>query len=257
MSTVKLSVDGAVATLCIDRAEKRNALNQAMWQQLSDHCDALQQDIKPKLVLVTAAGEQAFCAGADIQELHQLLEDSQALAANNQLVQQAQLKLQRLPCATIAVINGLCVGGGLGIALCCDFRLALQDARFAITPSKLGLLYSIEDSRRLVNLVGEARAKQLLYTGAMLDAETALKWGLVHQITERANLAACVRDWQQQLLAVSRVSITGIKQTIAHLGGDPEFGEAKVRPLFDAAFQQADFQQAAAAFIAKQQVVFS
>ncbi|MCC5825081.1 enoyl-CoA hydratase/isomerase family protein [Alkalimonas sp.] len=257
MSTVKLSVDGAVATLCIDRADKRNALNQAMWQQLSDHCDTLQQEVKPKLVLVTAAGEQAFCAGADIQELHQLLGDSTALALNNQLVQQAQLKLQRLPCATLAVINGLCVGGGLGIALCCDFRLAVPQAKFAITPSKLGLLYSIEDTRRLVNLVGEARAKWLLYTGAMLDADTALQWGLVHQLTEPDKLAQRVSDWQQQLLAVSRVSVAGIKQTLAHLGGDPLFGEAGVRPLFDAAFQQADFQQAAAAFVAKQKVDFS
>jgi len=261
MSTITLSVSGKTATLTLNRAEKRNALNQAMWQQLADYCDELEQQIKPKVLLITAAGEQAFSAGADIQELNGLLADSAALAANNAIVQAAQLKLQRLSCVTIALINGLCVGGGLGIALCCDFRIAVASARFAITPARLGLLYSLEDTRRLVNIVGLARAKSLLLTGELIDGQTALSWGLVHQLlspeqSSPEQLAARGDTLCQQLLAVSGVSLRGIKQTLAHLAGDAAFPEQRVRPLFDEAFSQQDFQRAALAFINKTAVEF-
>jgi len=256
MSCITLSVSGKTATLTIQRPEKRNAFTQAMWQQLADYCDELEQQIKPRLLLVTAAGDQAFSAGADIEELASLIADPAQLAANTAIVQQAQLKLQRLSCATIAVINGLCVGGGMGIALCCDIRLAAEHARFAITPSKLGLLYSIEDSRRLVNSIGEARAKWLLYSGQMIDAATALQWGLLHQVVSAPDLAQTAADYGSCLLKVSAVSVRGIKQTLAYLGGDPDYPEQRVRPLFAEAFEQQDFKQAAAAFINKQQPEF-
>lgn len=256
MSTVDLALDGKVATLLINRADKRNALTQQMWQQLSDHCDTLLHEVKPKLLLLRAAGGKAFSAGADIEELQHNLLDQAWLNHNNQMVQQAQLKLQRLPFSTLAVIEGVCVGGGLGLALCCDFRLATEDARFAITPAKLGLLYSIEDTRRLVKLVGEARAKWLLYTGELQDAATAAEWGLVHQLCAAEQLDPLLAQWQEKLLAVSLISVSGIKQTIAHINDDPVSDEASVRPLFDQAFLQPDFKQAAAAFVSKQRMEF-
>lgn len=256
MSTITLSVSGKTATLTLNRAGKYNALNQAMWQQLADYCDELEQHIKPRVLLVTAAGDKAFSAGADIQELHQLLADSTKLAANNAIIQAAQLKLQRLSCATVALINGLCVGGGMGIALCCDIRIAVESARFAITPAKLGLLYSLEDTRRLVNIVGLAPAKWLLLTGELIDGQTALQWGLVHRLVSPAQLTASGEALSQQLQAVSGVSVRGIKQTLAHLAGDSAYPEAQVRPLFAEAFLQDDFKGAASAFINKQPAEF-
>ena len=257
MSTVKLSVDNQVATLFIDRAEKHNALNQAMWQQISDYCDQLQNEIKPRVLLIKAAGDKAFCAGADIAELTEIIEDESRLKTNNEIVQQAQLKLQQLPCATIAVINGVCVGGGLGLALSCDFRIAVQSAQFAITPAKLGLLYSIEDTRRLVNIIGLSRAKELLYLGKRVDGQTALDWGLINELVSSQGLAVCVDDWVKSLLSVSGNSISGIKQTLGYLIDPESTDKCHVEQLFDCAFTHPDFIEGAQAFLAKRPAKFN
>ena len=166
------SLDGALARVGIRRPDKRNALATRHWAAIEAALHAIAAS--PAQVLVVTGVPGAFSAGADIDELGQLLASPEAIAANNDQVQRTQLMLQRLPQTTVAVIDGVCVGGGLGLALACDLRLAGPRSRFAITPAKLGLVYSADDSRRLVNAVGMARAREMLLTGRLLDAATAL-----------------------------------------------------------------------------------
>lgn len=251
MSTIRLSVENSVAQLTIDRAEKHNALTQSMWQQIAEYCDQLENEINPKVLVITGAGVKAFSAGADIEELTQIIQDDQRLSANNIIVQSAQSKIQNLPFATIASINGVCVGGGMGIAMACDFRISVEQANFAITPSKLGLLYSIEDTRRLVNLVGLSRAKELLFLGKKISAQTALDWGLVNQLVAPDRLFSEVEQLSASICEVSATSISGMKQTLAHLTQPGYLDEPHIRTLFDQAFKQMDFHEGATAFIHK------
>ena len=251
MSTVTLQIEQQVAYLTINRAEKRNALTQNMWQQIYDYC--LQLKITPniKVLVLSASGDKAFSAGADIEELTDIILDSERLIENNEVVQQAQQKLEQLPFATIAAINGACVGGGLGLALSCDFRLAVEQAKFGITPAKLGLLYSVDDTRRLVNTVGNARAKELLFLGKIITTHQAAEWGLVSQICSSDSLATEVDTLVNQLLSLSGFSIKGIKQTLSYISGAISCNENDIRELFNQAFSQPDFQEGAQAFLQK------
>jgi enoyl-CoA hydratase/carnithine racemase len=247
---IQLQIHGHHAVMMIDRPAKRNALTQAMWQAVADACDTVAGDPAVRVLFVRGAGG-VFAAGADIEEMTELVTDLPRMQKNNEIVRLAQMKLQALDCATVAVIEGACVGGGCGLALACDFRLAREDAQFAITPARLGLLYSVEDVRRVVNIIGPAHAKQLLLTGEKINAATALSWGMLSEICRADELDARIAHWQALLSSVSPVSVSGIKRTIAMVDGSSNADLASMRALFDAAFEQADFAEGTRAFLAK------
>ncbi|GLP96270.1 enoyl-CoA hydratase/isomerase family protein [Paraferrimonas sedimenticola] len=251
MSRVRLEIQGQQARLILDRADKRNAMTKGMWQDLIDHCDTLSKGASQvRVVVLESAGDKAFCAGADIAELNQQLGDVAAMKASQDLVQQAQILLEQLPQATIAKVQGDCFGGGMGLAAACDFRLCVGHSRFAVTPAKLGLLYSLEDTQRLLNLVGLARAKQLLLLGRPINASTAEAWGLVTQVVEAEQLDDTVAQMIEHLVSVSGQSIAGMKRTLAALAIGTDF-ESEVRQLFSDAFESKDFKEGAAAFLQK------
>ena len=251
---IELVHEGAIARLCIRRAEKKNAFNTAMWRSLNAACAELQAAHsagaagRARVLLLQGEGG-AFCAGADIEELSALLQDPPALAANNRVVQQAQQALAALPLATLALIDGPCFGGGFGIAAACDFRIATPRSTFAVTPARLGLLYSLEDTQRLVALLGDSRTRRLLLRGERLDAATALAWGAVDAVVEPAALAGTAQSWADGLAAQSPTSIAGIKATLALRAGQDQVSEAEVRAAYDAAFTGTDFAEGAAAFL--------
>lgn len=253
-NVISWTLDGAVARISISRAAKRNALATRHWAALEQVLDAVAAS--PARIAVLAGVPGAFSAGADIDELGELLATPAAFAANNAQVQRTQLKLQRLPQTTLAVIDGACVGGGLGLALACDLRLASSHARFAITPAKLGLVYSPDDSRRLVNAVGMSRAREMLLTGCLVDAATALEWGLIHQLTAEDALEAQAAERVAQLLATSGQAQRGIKTVLGHLGGDASISPAQAEAAFADSFASSDFAEGAAAFLEKRKPSF-
>ncbi len=248
-AVISWSCDGALARIGIHRPDKRNALATRHWAAIEAALDAIAASEAQVVVLAGVPG--AFSAGADIDELGQLLAAPDAFATNNAQVQRTQLKLQRLPQTTLAVIDGACVGGGLGLALACDLRLASRRSRFAITPAKLGLVYSADDSRRLVNTVGMARAREMLLTGRLLDADTALDWGLVNQLADVDGLDALEQAQLQLLLATSGQARRAIKTVLGHLGGDAGISAAQADAAFNDAFSSRDFSEGAAAFLEK------
>lgn len=242
-------LDGRVARLRINRPAKRNALATQHWAALESCLDEIHAGAAKLLVLEGVPG--AFSAGADIDELGGLLAKPSAFAASNAQVQRTQLALQRSPLTTIAAIDGACVGGGLGLALACDFRIGTARSRFALSPAKLGLVYSPEDSRRLANTVGLARAREMLLTGRLLDAPTALHWGLLNRLVADDELGAVVATMVAELQQTSASARTGIKQVLAHLGGDDRVDHAAAAAAFNDAFGSPDFAEGAAAFLAK------
>lgn len=249
--SLKLTIEGAVATLLIDRADKRNAFTMAMWQAAPGLLAEAAGNPAVRLLVVRAArGAGAFCAGADIAELLANKDDAAWRSANQAAINRVQYELARLPLPTLAFIEGDCIGGGCGLALACDLRIATRAARFGITPARLGLVYPLHDVKLLVDLVGPGQAKRILYTGSLLSAEEALRIGLVEQ------LDASPDTWIGDLLAASPHSIRETKGFIRRVLDGQVADDAETLAAFAAAFEGADFLEGTTAFVEKRKPEF-
>lgn len=180
---IKLTRDGAVATIWVDRPDKRNAMSYAMWASLEELALAVAVDPEVRVVVLRGAGAH-FCAGADISELNvQRGADQRSFAEVNLA---AETALATIPKPTIAFISGDCIGGGCAMAIDCDMRIAISGARFGITPAKLGIVYPSASLERATHLLGSATTKRLLFTGDLIDTDEALRLGLVDDVVETA-----------------------------------------------------------------------
>ena len=249
--TVRLEIDGAVGHLLIDRLDQRNAFNLAMWEAMSALLDEAEANPELRLlVLRSAKAGTSFCAGADIKELLANKDDPEWRAANQAAINAVQFKLTRLNLPTLAFVEGDCIGGGCGLALACDSRIATAKARLGITPAKLGLVYPFHDVKLLTDLVGPGQAKRILFTGGLLDAEEALRIGLVELLSEDA------APMIQAILAASPHSIRESKKFVRRaLDGQDADDEDTLR-IFAEAFTGADFLEGTTAFVQKRKPEF-
>lgn len=253
--TLRLEKNDKIAHLIIDRPEKRNAFTQEMWEVFPDLlADAMADDAIRVLTVNASKKDSAFCAGADIGEFGAGSTDPEWRARNQKAIGKVQHDLAQAVKPTIAVIDGDCIGGGCGIALACDMRIAGPASRFGITPAKLGLVYPLHDTKLLVDAVGPSQAKRILFTGQILPAEEALRIGLVTILANEPYLEAMALA--ETMAAVSshsqRMSKTIVKRI---LDGQADDDDAS-RALFDAAFESADFKEGVSAFLEKRKPEF-
>ena len=259
---VALTCDGALARITLVNPAQRNAMTVAMWQQLSALLDRVEADDHIGAVQLSAAGARAFCAGANIEEVSQAMSDPAVMREQNALIRDVQLKLQQLSRPTVAVIRGACYGGGCGLALACDIRVADETATFAITPAKLGILYSVVDTRRLVRAVGDANAREMLLTGLPVNAARALNIGLVQHVVDGGAIEDKARELCQALLDNSQYSLRWTKATLDYLADDTCVEKSDREQLnalltaFDDAFAGEDFAEGCAAFLARRKASF-
>jgi enoyl-CoA hydratase/carnithine racemase len=248
--SLSLTRKGAVARLLIDRADKRNAFNMQMWEALPALVAEAVADPAAKVLELRAAEPGAFCAGADIRELLANKDDAGWRAANQAAINRAQYELARADIPTIAFVEGDCVGGGCGIAMACDIRVATPAARFGITPAKLGLVYPLHDVKLLVDLVGPGQAKRMLYTGELLAAEEAQRIGLVEIIADSSDALAA------QIAAASGSSARAIKGFVRRVLDGQAADDAETLAIFAAAFTGPDFAEGTAAFVERRKPEF-
>lgn len=251
---LRLEIAGGIARLLIDRPEKRNAMDQAMWEALPALVDRAMADASVRVLLVGSANPGPFCAGADIGEFATGSRDPAWRARNQAAIRGTQISLARAPKPTVAFIDGDAVGGGCGIALACDVRIASPRARMGITPAKLGLVYPLHDTRLLVDLVGPAQAKRLLFSGMLIDAAEALRIGLVQVVAD--DLDAEVSGFVAAMLAMSPASQRATKAIIQRIAEGAHDDDAASAAGFDEAFTGADFHEGVAAFLEKRKPVF-
>lgn len=250
--TLRLETSSGLARVLIDRADKKNAMSLAMWEALPNVLtEAMSAPDIRALELTAADPEAAFCAGADIAEMLDHKDDAAWLARKQAAINRAQHMLTRLPVPTLAFVNGDCIGGGAGLAMACDIRLAAPSARFGITPARLGLVYPLHDVKLLTDLVGPGQARRLLYTGTLIGADEAHRIGLVEEI------AATSDPLKEAILAASPYSQGAAKSFVRRvLEGACEDDEVSLR-VFAEAFAGQDFAEGARAFVEKRKPDFS
>ncbi|HVI28981.1 enoyl-CoA hydratase/isomerase family protein [Hansschlegelia sp.] len=245
-----LKRDGQRASIVIDRPAKKNAIDEATWRAFADASAAIAADPEIAVVIVRGSGG-AFSAGADIAEFVALTEaDDARRDAFADAVRDGEEAVARIPQPTIALIDGACVGGGCQIALACDIRIAASTARFGVTPAKLGIVYPVASTRRLVAAVGASAAKELLFTGGLIDAERAASIGLVDRVVEAARLEADVDSLAAAIVANSRYSLAAAKATVDALS-QPEPDLAALEALWRGGFSGEDLAEGARAFLEK------
>ncbi len=216
---VTVAVDGAVATITLDRAEKLNALTAEMLQALEDACAALDRDEAVRAVIVASSSPKAFCAGADITEWGPL----GALGMWQRWIRDGQRvfdRLARLRQPTIAAIGGVAYGGGLELALACDLRIASDAARFAFPEVTIGAVPGWAGSQRLPRVIGAGRAKQLILLGQPIDAATAAAWGLVTEIVPGDRLRERALELARRITENAPTAVQAAKQLVDAAAGE-------------------------------------
>ena len=252
--TLRVERDAGVATVTIDRPEKRNALNGQVRRELIAALDELESDGAVRVVVITGAGEKAFVAGADIREFAERTPIEQRAAMEGRRVFEA---VAAFPRPVIASINGYALGGGCELALACDLRIAARSARLGQPEVNLGILPGGGGTQRLPRLVGMGRAMRLILTGELIGAEEAERIGLVDEVVDDAGLRDRTRELAASIAKHSPVALKLIKEAVRASAEMPmSAGLALERELFVTAFSSEDRTEGVSAFLEKRSPEF-
>jgi enoyl-CoA hydratase len=252
---VRLERDGAVATLTIDRPDKRNALSAAVRRVFLERFAQAMDDVDVRVVVVTGAGDKSFVAGADISEFATRTPVDQYRAMR---VPSPLEAIERAPKPVIAAINGYCLGGGLELAMACDFRLAADHATFGQPEINLGIIPGGGGTQRLPRLIGLGHAMRMILTGEPIDAAEALRVGLVQEVVPRAELLGRAHAIAARIARKSPVALAAAKEaTRAALQTPLAEGLRVETGLYLLAFASADKDEGVRAFLEKRPAQFT
>ena len=244
-----------IATVTLNRPARRNAVTLAMWREIGQRFRDFADDPAVRVVVLTGSGGH-FCAGADISEFDTVRTGVDDGAAYEHAVDGASEAIMALGKPSIAAISGFCIGGGVGLAIACDFRIADRTARLAIPAARLGIVYGPIDSRNLLNLVGLARAKEILMTARRLEAEEAQRIGLVDRVAD--DLAREVSEFAATLADNAPLSIAGSKLILQALAaGEADERAAEIDAMLARALASADYREGVRAFAEKRRPGFT
>lgn len=252
-----ITKDSGIGRLVLNRPDKYNALTMAMWQAIPEYLTALDADPEVRAVIVTSSTPKAFCTGADIAEMGEIAQDERRREENRRAIRDAQRILARLNKPTIAQISGACFGGGCGIALHCDLRFASTDSKFGITPAKLGLVYPLNDTKTLVDLIGPSHAKRILFTARTILPEEALQIGMIDGLYAPEELEGATLEFAAQMAAVSQYSLRGMKKFIRRIMDGQVDDDGCTATIFTDAHDSDDHHEGLKAFKEKRKPNFT
>ena len=248
--------DGAIAWIIAQNPARMNAWSADMWRSLPGHVADAVTDPDVRVLILRGAGDKAFSAGADISEF----ESARTGAASktyDALNDAAFTALTQCPKPTIAMIHGFCLGGGLGLALCCDLRIADDASQFAIPAAKLGIGYNARWVRPILAAMSPARAKELLFTGRRFKAPEAEAMGIVSRIATWTSLEAEARGLAAEIAANAPLSVAAAKRVVDEIVRHPEAPDmAALDRLVGACFDSEDYAEGRHAFLEKRKPVF-
>ena len=243
--------EGGVVTIALTRPDKHNAISYAMWHAFGRLMPVLAADDAVEVVVVRGTPGGPFSSGADIAEFTTLRADPAGAELYGDAVEAGEQALIRFPKPTVALIEGFAIGGGSQIALACDLRVCERRSRFGITPAKLGIVYALGSTARLTEVVGPAWARWILLTGDLVDADTALRIGLVHEVVEDGAVAERAYALAATLASRARISLIGGKELVARVARGELTEDDEVRELYHRSWTSAEYAEGVAAFLAK------
>lgn len=257
--TDKLIVEanGPITNVILNNPEKRNAINYDMWCAIGETFSELSENLDTRVVIVSGAGDKAFSAGADISEFAEKRGTPEGRIAYEDAVQGAFAGMRKLPVISIAMIDGVCVGGGAEVAMECDILMSSDRSRFGITPAKLGIGYVLADIERLVNNLGAKSALEILATGKLYSPEEALALGWIRSISPAAELESDVLEMATTISENAPLTIKASKQLIKEaLKPDNLRDHALCDRLVEACYLSEDTKEGQLAFAEKRKPHF-
>lgn len=250
---LRLERDGAVAELVLNRPEQRNAISHEMWRGIADWVAKVGAD--PSLKVLIVRGGSDFTAGADIAEFDAIYASVETASEHLDDMNRAMDGLAALAKPTIAMISGVCIGAGAGLAAACDLRFAAEGSRYGVTPAKLGMGYPLTSIARLVDAMGAANTSDLLFSGRLVDDKEAFWMGFVNRLFPADKLEAETRRYAQTVAANAGASHAALKGLVALARAgknDPDLG----RKLYLHPLTSPDFVEGRTAFAEKRKPQF-
>jgi enoyl-CoA hydratase len=252
--TITLERRGSVVILTISRPDKLNALNNKVHEEGVLVLDELRGDESVRVLVITGAGEKAFVAGADIKEFQ-----DKSPVEQREIFQKRTLfnSIDTFSKPVIAMVNGFCLGGGNELALACDLRICSENAKFSQPEINLGLIPGGGGTQRLTRLIGEGRSMEIMLTGDIIDADTALKFGLVNHVYPAAELEAKTMELANKVAEKAPIALQLAKEAVKFASrSNLDEGLRREVDLFALCFATEDKQEGVSAFLEKRKPVF-
>jgi enoyl-CoA hydratase len=255
MEFIKFEIKDLMAIIQINKPQALNALNQQILRELNTAIDKVEKDKSLRCLIITGEGEKAFVAGADIKEINSLNPSTASEFAG--FGQKVFMRIENLKIPVIAAVNGFALGGGLELALACDFIIASDNAKLGLPECTLGLIPGFGGTIRLSRKIGSARAKQMTFTGDMISAKEALDFGLVNEVVAQADLIERSIKVAETISKRAPLAISAIKRTIENTYGmDIENAMKVEQSAFAKLFESEDCKEGTMAFIEKRKAQF-
>ncbi|RVT90666.1 enoyl-CoA hydratase [Rhodovarius crocodyli] len=250
-------ISAGVGTITFNQPEKRNAMSITMWDGMAQALDAFEADRSVRCVVLRGAGGKAFVSGADISQFDKNRSDAEAQKEYGRRTLHGRTRLTEFPKPVIALIQGFCMGGGLGIAMSCDIRIAGTGSEFGIPAARLGIAYGFDMVKSLVSLVGPAHAHMILMTGGRFSAEEAERVGLINKLVPAEDLEAEVAKLTAQLAINAPLSLVANKRTVRAVQADAADRDmAAIEAAMAACFDSQDYAEGRKAFMGKRKPEF-
>jgi enoyl-CoA hydratase len=249
--------DDGIGFITFNQPEKRNAMSVEMWQGLAEILDDFRTDAAVRVAVMTGAGDKAFVSGADISQFEKRRSDAAAQEEYAAATSGGRDRLKTFPKPLIARIHGFCLGGGLAIAMQADLRIASANSQFGIPAARLGIAYAFDGLRALVQLVGPAHARMILYTGTRIGADEAARIGLVNRVVPEEALSEAVLDLARTIAGNAPLSVAANKLCIDQVLKDPADRDLDaVARAGRTCLDSADYREGRTAFMEKRKPRF-
>src|SRR5690242_15138045 len=236
--------EGGVGYLIFNNPERHNAVSLEMWEAASGFLADFAADKSIRVVVLTGAGGKAFVSGADISKFESERSSKEAIDRYNVAVDKANTAVYEFPKPTIAMIRGYCIGGGVGLALCCDMRICTDNSKFGVPAGKLGLGYGFKGVKKLVDVVGPSFAKEIFYTARHFTAAEAQGMGLVNRVVPDGELEAFVQNYADTISGNAPLTIDSVKYIVGQVLVDESKRDLqKCADLVSACFASRDYTE--------------
>ena len=252
MSDIVVERRGAVATVVFNRPRTRNAITLAMWSEIARVTGELAADDGVRAIVYRGAGTEAFASGADISEFTENRKDTASALAYGRENQAAYEAMRHCPKPTIAMVFGYCMGGAMMLAMACDLRFAAEGAKFGIPAAKLSIIYGADAMGQLVDLVGPAYAKDILFSARAVPADEALRIGFIQRLLPATDLERYTYDYLDTVVQNAPMSVHGAKSAVEYyLEGLDDDRRKRMKDLALAAYESDDYREGTRAFLEK------